>query len=240
MCGVRRVRARAAFLALGLALWLAPPTGAVSQVYGVGPASQFTPAGGEVEALSGGFEIEFAGLCFGDPPDTCLHRYRFSGLELTSDGLDLTLTPHVPIPGLTELSLPELEVDLPDPPELDDLVVERTTLPPQVQGEQRFRDLVLRTSALGIPSNQFVFDPAGSVMFPSGIAFDLELLEIVRVSFFNGVEDRANLVSNTTLGTLSLSATPVPEPHSAVLLGGGLAVLAATSLRRPTGPRSVA
>ena len=106
-------------------------------------------------------------------------------------------------------------------------MLERTTLPRQLAGVFRFRDLVLRTSESGAASNQLVFDPAESVMFPSQISLDLELVEIVRNSFFNGTSDSSSVQSRTTLGTLSLTATPVPEPRSAVLLGGGLALLAA-------------
>jgi len=237
MGSVGRVRGRAILLGLGLALWLAAPAGAVSQIYSLDPGSQFTPAGGEAEALSGGFEISFEGFCLvGGTSEDCLLWYRFAGLDLAGDGLNLTLTPPAPIPGIFELSLPELTADHPDPPEIRRLVVERTTLPPLFAGEHRFRDLVLSTSGLGVPSNQFVFDPAGSLEFPSEISFDLELEEDLRIAFFNGVEFQVSTLSTTTVGTLSLTASPVPEPHTATLLGGGLALLAAASrfsARRP-------
>lgn len=207
---------RGVFLTVGLALCLAPPAGAISQAYSVDPGSQFTPAGGQAEAISGGFAIE---------PAACCLFFRFPSLNLAGPTLDLTLTPRVPIPGLLE-PLADLNYIYPDRLDMR-LVVERTTLPPQFQGEQRFRDLVLRASSAGPPANQFVVDMNYSLQFPKAIALDLELIQIDRLLIFDPVVDHLSTLSTTTLGTISLTATPVPEPGTALLLAVGLALLVA-------------
>jgi hypothetical protein len=222
-------------LCLSLALGLASPAAASSQAYVLAPGSLFTPAGGGSEALAGGFDLSLVlGNCQPPPGEQipCNVSYDFGALAFTSEGLDLELAPAQPIPGLLELSFADLRLSAPDPPELAGLVVERSTLPPQAQHEQRFRDLVLRTSSAGAPDNQLVIDPLGSLPLPSQISFDLELVEIQRLVLFDGIGGSSlRTLSTSVLGTLSLDATPVPEPTSAALLGAGLALLAA-ALRR--------
>jgi hypothetical protein len=244
MCGVGRVCARGALLALGLALSLAPPAGALSQAYTIGPGSQFTPSGRQAEALSGEFEVSLVSrLCFPGLPGgfkSCNLLYEFGALSLSSDGLELEMEPIQPIPGRFEFSFTDLSVLTPNPPEIEGFIVERSTLPPQFQHEQRFRDLVLRTSDSGVPSNQLLFDVFGSFEFPDEISLDLELVEIVRLVIFDSNGGQVSSSSSTTLGSLALSAVPVPEPGTALLVGGGLVLIGAASRRRATGRRSAA
>jgi hypothetical protein len=233
-----RSGARALGLALALSLPGATPSGAVSQSYLLGPGATFTPAGAAAESLAGDFELTLVlAICpQGMPLEDCRFDYDVSQLAFTSPGLDLDAAPPQAIPGLLEFSFSDLGVDPPDPPEMGGFVVERSTLPPQAQHEQRFRDLVLRTSAAGVPDNQLVFDPAGPLEFPVVISFDLELVEVLRLVIFDSSGDHVSTLSTTTLGTLAFAATPVPEPGAGALLGGGLALLAASSrraVRRP-------
>jgi hypothetical protein len=209
-----------------LLLLIATPARALP--YELAPGSTITASGGPTAALTGSFELDFTGICtLPVDPQNCLLRYRVETMALSGGGESIVLAdPLPPLPGPFVPTLFDIEIPLPDPAVLSELVFERDSEPGPVSGVVLIHDRALRTPATNTsPASVFHGD-----FFPSQLFLELELLEIERRSV--DPDMFPTTVSSDAVATLSLMAVPIPEPSTAALIGVGLAGFAAWSRRR--------
>ena len=222
-----------------LALFVPGSAAALSQVYVLQMSSTITLTAGSPQPLTGELALSFTGFCVAPfDPSLCMLRYEFDELALIGGGKNIALGPVTPF---FDQPLPfplfgDVEITFPGAAEVDDFVLERNTLTPQLPGESLYFERRLDTPNPN-PAPDAVFSNGP---LPDEIFFDLDLTERELRQFSNnGVWTMPTALSSEVVASLSFHAVAVPEPASAVSLALVLGVLGAcrSPRRRSSGLR---